>query len=331
MKEHEKECEFAPVPCPHEACPHSKDKGNLLARSALKEHEPSCEYRTVKCPDGCGMAYLVGEKEAHIARCKHAPKPCPLGCGILVSGLQMSKHKKSVCPNAPQTCPVPGCEFTAGRGMEEEWSAHMTNFQVSHYKTMLDMLSDHTRMLEDYEKVINAQAGVIGDQAIRLRELEAFSDKVRTVEPFSELARSVTWTVDAFSDLYSQNIDIYSPELRFDCVEREHRYSFMLKLEFNANSHIGVMLVPREGVNSAQLEWPIKNTIIITVKSKTTSKHVNGNCDSPSFLEFYKSHAPPKADNLEAWGFPKFLKDKALATGDYTNNNTLTFHMTMLP
>lgn len=283
----------------------------------------------VQCQNGCGKALPFAELDAHDNECYLKTITCEQKCPARLPRSEMEIHMKNDCPNTTVPCLIYSCPFKAKRGASAEWDNHMLKAQAVHLNAMINLVTDQGTRLQQCEYLLNTQADIIRIQEIRIRELETLGEKVKSVEPFDSMSRSATWVLDNFQALWNQSVDIYSPEIRFDCVEKSRRYSFMLKLEFNANSHVGVMIVPRQGEQSDRLEWPIKKTITISVVSHTDKKSITAVCDDASFFEFYKAHAPPVKDNLAAWGFPKFLKEKAVMCGDYVHDNKIKFELTI--
>jgi hypothetical protein len=236
----------------------------------------------------------------------------------------MEDHIRKECTETMETCEVEGCGFTAKRGAQDSWTNHMQSSQHNHFRLLFSVMREQAH-------VISSQSQAMKMQAKKIHELELFQNRIKSIPAVDHATRSITWTLDNFNSFWEQDIDFVSPELRFDCASNlQHRYSFMLKLEFNAKSHVGVLLIPRPGTNTETLEWPIKRIVSISILPQVqTAKPITWNCDSESFFEFYKAHAPPAPDNLAAWGFPKFLKTKAAISGEYVHDDKLTFELVL--
>eukprot|EP00736_Rhodelphis_marinus_P009253 Rmarinus@m.6828 len=108
---HKRECEFQPLPCPHEGegCPEHP------LRKDVQSHAASCPYRLLPCcHPGCSRQFQArheGDKVAHEEDCEFRPVSCDF-CGESEVQRQLANHLEN-CPKAMVSCPSEALEEVA--------------------------------------------------------------------------------------------------------------------------------------------------------------------------------------------------------------------------
>eukprot|EP00736_Rhodelphis_marinus_P003661 Rmarinus@m.6832 len=108
---HKRECEFQPLPCPHEGegCPEHP------LRKDVQSHAASCPYRLLPCcHPGCSWQFLArheGRKVEHEENCEFRPVSCDF-CGASEVQRQLANHLE-ICPKVMVSCSSEALEEVA--------------------------------------------------------------------------------------------------------------------------------------------------------------------------------------------------------------------------
>eukprot|EP00301_Raphidiophrys_heterophryoidea_P010071 c15112_g1_i1.p1 GENE.c15112_g1_i1~~c15112_g1_i1.p1 ORF type:complete len:441 (+),score=64.94 c15112_g1_i1:48-1325(+) len=317
---HELQCGFAQVLCPHPSCPFAKSDANpYLTRSEMERHVATCEWRAAICPNKCGQAVLFRDLRTHRDKvCAFEVVLCESGCGLETPRGQMVQHITGTCTKTVIKCELcTGCDFHAERGAKVEWNKHLTENLGQHFLPLL--------------KTVKQQ-----DETIR-----HLKDKLHVLQIANpatlKLQRTTDWVLWGItSRSWDKGFFENSPELCFHSIpDPRFRYSFKIRVDANcciSTNCVGIYFLPQKGPNPSTLSWPIANQISVSVLS------MQGEQKSKLFVldgsggtrEFFHGMNPVPDDNKECRGWSSFLTREEVESGMFTHNDALVIRVGLL-
>lgn len=178
-----------------------------LTLQQLPDHLTVCGYLEVPCPLGrCKERMMRKDVPDHLNwKCKHREASCEF-CRAKVQFTDLQKHKESVCPAFPVSCPnlcsaAPfprselsvhqgecpkaqlhcvfhrhGCSF---KGLKEEMKLHESSFVPEHLRMMSSRSSALESKVDELRSEVAERSAVLPGLNARLAETEAQSEDLR--------------------------------------------------------------------------------------------------------------------------------------------------------
>lgn len=179
----------------------------LMALQQLPDHLTVCPYLEVPCPLGrCKERMMRKDVPEHLNwKCKHREASCDF-CFAKMPLTEIQKHKDTVCPAFPVSCPnlclsaplprseLPvhqgecpkaqvncqflrfGCSF---KGLKEELKQHESIFVSEHLRMMSSRSSALENKVEEVRAELTERYQVLPGLSSRLSETEAHSEDLR--------------------------------------------------------------------------------------------------------------------------------------------------------
>eukprot|EP00736_Rhodelphis_marinus_P001721 Rmarinus@m.6830 len=178
---HKRECEFQPLPCPHEGegCPEHP------LRKDVQSHAASCPYRLLPCcHPGCSRQFQArheGDKVAHEGDCEFRPVSCDF-CGESEVQRQLANHLE-ICPKAMVSCSSEALEevaktVTSGVPKDDVRAQVLPFASLCTWKGTRGTLTEHRSTCFAYMSCI-AQARQLENTYVRFCELESTCAELR--------------------------------------------------------------------------------------------------------------------------------------------------------
>lgn len=210
-----------------------------LSLQQLPDHLTVCPYLEVPCPLGrCKERMMRKDVPEHLNwKCKHRETSCEF-CFAKMPLTDVQKHKETVCPAFPVSCPnlcssgpLPrselsvhqgecpkaqmncvfhrfGCSF---KGLKEELKLHESAYVSEHLRMMSSRSSALESKVEDLRSEVTERYQVLPGLSSRLSETEAHSDDLRERSRQSE--QKLT-TVQKLLSAHSEKLLELEMELR---------------------------------------------------------------------------------------------------------------------
>lgn len=178
-----------------------------LSLQQLPDHLTVCGFLEVPCPLGrCKERMMRKDVPEHLSwKCKHREATCEF-CRAKVPFTDLQKHKESVCPAFPVSCPnlcsaAPfprselsvhqgecpkaqlhcvfqrhGCNY---KGLKDELKVHESSFVSEHLRMMSSRSSALESKVEELRSEVTERYSVLPGLSARLSETEAQSEDLR--------------------------------------------------------------------------------------------------------------------------------------------------------
>jgi hypothetical protein len=144
-----------------------------------------------------------------------------------------------------------------------------------------------------------------------------------------------------------EGVNMYSDVFQIEDPNPRHCYSLKMNVKKTSSqalttlkpkntNTLGFYFSIQPGPSPETLEWPMCRQIVLTiVNHANTSKHatrVLDPDDSAKLKSYLESRAPPASTHDAHYGYPTFLSEKQVASGDFlSKDGAMTFVVELKP
>ncbi|XP_061600410.1 TNF receptor-associated factor 3 isoform X2 [Cololabis saira] len=153
-----------------------------MSLQQIPDHLNVCPFFEVPCPLGkCKERMMRKEIPDHLTwKCKHRESTCDF-CMTKMPLTELQKHKETVCPAFPVSCPN-HCSFSSlprSEGLNQDMRQHDSTFVAEHLRMMATRNCLLENKVEEVKGELMERYKVLPALSSRLSELESQNDELR--------------------------------------------------------------------------------------------------------------------------------------------------------
>uniref|UniRef100_H2MYY6 TNF receptor-associated factor n=1 Tax=Oryzias latipes TaxID=8090 RepID=H2MYY6_ORYLA len=320
-----------------------------MSLQQIPDHVNVCPFFEVPCPLGkCKERMMRKEIPEHLAwKCKYRESTCEF-CKNKMPLTELQKHKETVCPAFPVSCPN-HCTSSSLPRSEKLMSSHTEKLlelelelrslrqlrdEMESLRGTLDTVRTRLSALEQggrasLETQLNRHDDMLSVHEIRLADMDLRFQVLET----ASYNGTLIWKIRDYKRrkqdaVAGKTLSLYSQPF----YTGYFGYKMCARVYLNGDgmgkgTHLSLFFVVMRGEYDALLPWPFKQKVTLMLMDQGPSRKHLGDAFKPDPSS--SSFRRPVAEMNIASGCPLFVSQSVLESGTYIKDDTIFIKVTV--